>query len=202
MTEHAGREERVRKAFEAVRREDFLPPDQRGFAGENRALGIGYRQTNSQPSPVADMLELLAVEPGQRVLDVGCGSGWTTALLAALVGPGGTVRGVELVPELVEQGRQNLSRYPMPWASISQARRDVLGLPDEAPFDRILVSAEAQRLPESLVDQLAVDGVMVVPVAGRMTEVRRTEGEPVAVRHGYYSFVPLIPPERGTGPGP
>lgn len=201
MTAFAGRQERVRKAFDAVRREDFLPPDQRGFAGENRALGIGHRQTNSQPSTVADMLELLVVEPGHRVLDVGCGSGWTTALLAALVGPDGTVRGVELVPELVEQGRQNLSHYPMPWASISQARHDVLGLPSEAPFDRILVSAEAERLPHSLVEQLTVGGVMVVPVAGRMTEVRRTEGEPVVVRHGYYSFVPLIAPEQRTGPG-
>lgn len=201
MTEDAGRRQRVRKAFDAVRREDFLPPHQRGFAGENRALGIGHRQTNSQPSTVADMLELLAVEPGHRVLDVGCGSGWTTALLGALVGPEGTVRGVELVPELVTQGRQNLSNYPMPWASISQAHPEVLGLPEEAPFDRILVSAEAARLPESLVDQLEVDGMMVVPVAGRMTEVRRTDGEPVVVHHGYYSFVPLIAPEEGSGRG-
>jgi protein-L-isoaspartate(D-aspartate) O-methyltransferase len=68
----------------------------------------------------------------------------------------------------------------------------VLGLPDEAPFDRILVSAGAQALPLSLVDQLVVGGVMVVPVAGWMHEVRRTEGEPYVARHGTYSFVPLV----------
>ena len=77
-------------------------------------------------------------------------------------------------------------------ARVEQATEGVLGLPDEAPFDRILVSAGAQTLPLSLVDQLVVGGVLVVPVAGWMHEVRRTEGEPDVVRHGAYSFVPLV----------
>jgi protein-L-isoaspartate(D-aspartate) O-methyltransferase len=188
-------EDRVRTAFDTIRREDFLPPDQRGFAREDRALHIGYRQTNSQPRTVFDMLTLLEVEPGQRILDVGCGSGWTTALLGALVGPTGEVCGVEIVPELVTWGRENLEAYTMPWTSITQASADVLGLPDAAPFDRILVSAEARSLPSALVDQLAVGGLMVVPVSGRMTVVRRTQGEPSVARHGFYSFVPLIEPD-------
>ena len=96
--------ERVLEAFDSVRREDFLPPEQRGFAPLDRALNIGYQQTNSQPTTVRDMLELLDVRPGHKVLDVGCGSGWTTALLGELVGSAGQVHGVEIVPELVAWG--------------------------------------------------------------------------------------------------
>ncbi|GAB2744604.1 protein-L-isoaspartate O-methyltransferase family protein [Nocardioides pakistanensis] len=186
--------DRLRGAFERVRRVDFLPPEQHGFAGENAALPIGHGQTNSQPSTVRDMLELLDVQPGHRVLDVGCGSGWTTALLGDLVGPAGEVVGVEVVPELTEWGRANLRRYDMAWTSIEQARAGVLGLPERAPYDRILVSAQATTLPVELVSQLEVGGLMVVPVGGRMTVVRRTDGEPEISRAGWYTFVPLVEP--------
>ena len=120
------------------------------------------------------MLELLEVDAGHRVLDVGSGSGWTTALLARLVGPSGTVLGVELVPELAEWGAENIAGQDAPWASIRPADPDVLGIPSEAPFDRILVSAAARSLPDELVAQLTDDGVMVVPVNATMTRVRRT----------------------------
>ena len=191
-------EGRVRKALGEIRREDFLPSGQRRHAGEDRALHIGYRQTNSQPTTVSNMLTLLEVEPGDRVLDLGSGSGWTTALLGFLVGPTGVVHGVERVPELTAWGRENLEGYSMPWTSISQASADTLGLPDLAPFDRILVSAQADKLPDELVGQLAEGGVMVVPVAGRMTVVRRTADETTVVQHGLYSFVPLIEPHSGS----
>lgn len=186
--------DRVRAAFDRVRRVDFLPEDQQGFAGEDTALPIGYRQTNSQPSTVRAMLELLEVGPGHCVLDIGCGSGWTTALLGDIVGPRGEVVGVEIVPELVEWGRQNLAAYDMPWTRIERAREGVLGIPESGPYDRVLVSAEASRLPIAVVDQLVLDGLMVVPVQGRMTVVRRTAGEPEVRREGWYSFVPLIEP--------
>ncbi len=187
--------DRVREAFDAVRRENFLPAAQRGFAGEDRALHIGHGQTNSQPSTVANMLDLLEVEQGHRVLDIGCGSGWTTALLGTLVGPAGRVWGLEIVPDLVTWGRDNLEYYAMPWTSIISAAPDVLGLPDEAPFDRILVSAQADSLPRSLVDQLTADGLLVIPVAGQMSVVRRTDGEPSVANHGFYAFVPLVEPD-------
>jgi len=183
---------RIRAAFEAVRREDFLPEDQRANAPLDRALPIGYHQTNSQPRTVLNMLHLLAVDAGHRVLDVGSGSGWTTALLGHLVGPAGRVMGVELVPELVTWSRENLRRYDMSWADVRQAREGELGLPEEAPFDRILVSAEASELPKTLVDQLADGGLLVVPVAGQMLTVeRRSATDVVEHRHGFYSFVPL-----------
>ncbi len=187
-------DDRVRMAFETIRREDFLPAAQRGFAREDRALRIGHRQTNSQPRTVADMLNLLEVEPGHKVLDVGCGSGWTTALLGFLVGPAGRVYGMEIVPELVAWGRENLDAYPMPWTSIIPAAPDHLGSPEHAPFDRVLVSAEANSLPHSLIDQLVVGGILVGPVAGRMTVARRTDGAPAVSHHGSYSFVPLVEP--------
>lgn len=184
----------VQAAFEQVRREDFLPPDKRGFAAADAAVPIGYGQTNSQPSTVRAMLELLEVRPGQRVLDVGCGSGWTTALLGHLVGPEGEVVGVEIVPELVAWSRDNVATYDMKWVRVEQARPEVLGLPEAGPFDRILVSAEATRVPGELVDQLADEGLLVVPVRGRMTVVRRT-ADGIDVREsGWYSFVPLREP--------
>lgn len=182
----------VRGAFDAVPRESFLPADQRGHARLDRALPIGYGQTNSQPRTVSNMLHLLDVHPGHRVLDVGSGSGWTTALLGHLVGPQGRVFGVELVPELVEWSRDNLKTVEMAWTSIDQASEGELGLPEEGPFDRILVSAEADELPAALVDQVTDDGLLVVPVAGRLvTAERLPDGELVVERHGYYQFVPL-----------
>ena len=189
-------EARLRAAFDHVDRADFLPWGQRRFAATDAAIRIGHGQTNSQPSTVRDMLRLLDVGPGMRVLDVGCGSGWTTALLGDLVGPAGSVVGVEIVPALVTWGRQNLAGYAMTWARIEAALPDTLGLPAEAPFDRVLVSAEASVQPDQLVEQLRVGGVMVVPVAGRMTVVRRTAERPSVRREGYYSFVPLIEPCR------
>ena len=181
-------------AFAAVDRADFLLPRDRVDAGYDGPIAIGHGQTNSQPRTVRAMLELLEVDAGHRVLDVGSGSGWTTALLARLVGPSGTVLGVELVPELAEWGAENIAGQDAPRASIRPADPDVLGIPSEAPFDRILVSAAARSLPDELVAQLTDDGVMVVPVNATMTRVRRTGPSPSDVEittHGSYSFVPL-----------
>lgn len=182
----------VAQAFDAQPRTGFLPPAQRAQAGYDGPLPIGHAQTNSQPRTVADMLRLLQVAPGQRILDVGAGSGWTTALLAHLVGPSGQVLGVERVPELAAWGAANLAATNQPWAGIRAATEGVLGLPDAGPFERILVSAEAQTLPQSLVDQLAEGGVMVIPVAGEMLRVRRTGADVQVSRHGGYRFVPLL----------
>ena len=143
-------------------------------------------------------LEHLDVRPGQRVLDVGCGSAWTTALLAHLVGPDGDVTGVEVVPDLVAFGRANLAPLHLAHARVEQALPDVLGWPARAPYDRVLVSAEARELPEELVAQLADDGVLVVPVAGRLTVATLGEARTVEVRRlGRYRFVPLRTPPPG-----
>ena len=152
----------MRAAMTAQPRAGFLPRSVRRRADHDGPLDIGHAQTNSQPRTVRAMLELLDVRPGQRVLDVGSGSGWTTAIL---------------------------------WARVRQAEPTRLGAPDEAPFDRILVSAMAEALPQALVAQLGVDGILVVPVDGWMLRVCRDAATPdglTVTRHGVYRFVPLI----------
>ncbi len=185
-------EQRINSAFAAVRREAFLPTDQRGHAGEDRPLPIGHGQTNSQPTTVRNMLRLLDPRPGQHVLDVGSGSGWAAALLGVLVGPTGQVYGVELVPELVELGQGNLAAFPLSWVRIQPADADTLGLPACAPYDRILVSAGARRLPRVLIHQLARPGRMVIPVRDRLNVVERdNRGRTHLRKVGHYAFVPL-----------
>jgi protein-L-isoaspartate(D-aspartate) O-methyltransferase len=190
---------RVAQAFDAVPRTVFLPESQRRYAGANQPLPIGEGQTNSQPAIVRRMLELLDVWPEQRALDVGAGSGWTTALLAHLVGATGRVYGVERLPRLVELGRRHLDAEEVAALrsrmSIVPALPGILGLPDQAPFDRILVSAAAQELPEALVAQLGSDGVMVAPVAGRVVRVRRGNGDVEVEHFDHCRFVPLVTDE-------
>ncbi|WP_127130110.1 protein-L-isoaspartate O-methyltransferase [Georgenia sp. SYP-B2076] len=183
---------RVIEAMTAVDRLGFLPPDQHRFARADLALRIGSGATCSQPSTVERMLHLLGARPGDRVLDVGSGSGWTTALLARLVAPGGWVVGVEIEPDLVEVGRANLLAAGCSSARLEQAVPGHVGRPEEAPYDRILVSAEARSTPSALTDQLADGGRLVIPVRGVLHVIDRAGGElrdrSVA---GTYQFVPL-----------
>lgn len=184
-----GRVDAVDRAFDAHPREGFLPASVRARASYDGPLAIAAGQTSSQPRTVADMLRLLDVRAGHRVLDVGSGSGWTTALLAHLVGPDGSVLGVELEPDLVAFGSARLAATHQPWARIQQATSGVPGDPEGAPYDRVLVSAEPPELPPALVDQLTDEGVLVIPVAGTMLRV--TQPGAVVTEHGRYRFVPL-----------
>jgi protein-L-isoaspartate(D-aspartate) O-methyltransferase len=175
-----------------IDRRGFLRRSSRPLAGADRPLPIGLGQTNSQPRTVANMLRLLDVQRGQRVLDVGAGSGWTTALLAHLVGPDGEVVGVELEPKLAAWGGANVARLGLSNASIRLADPGVLGWPADGPYDRVLVSAAARTLPESLVEQVAAPGIMVCVVGATMLRIARgADGRTDVTRHGSYSFVPL-----------
>lgn len=182
----------VDEAMRMARRRDYLPARQRWAAGQDRAIDIGYGSTCSQPTTVRAMLELLDVRPGHRVLDVGSGSGWTTAILAHLVGPDGWVHGTELVEPLVTDAAERLRRDGLTNATVRVADPDVLGDPGRAPYDRILVSAETDTLPRALVEQLADGGRLVLPLAGRLTAVvRHGEDHTTEQAPGYYRFVPL-----------
>lgn len=184
--------ESIDKAFQSVDRKDFLPEEVRAEAGWDIPLPIGYGQTNSQPSTVRLMLEWLSPQPGDKVLDVGSGSGWSTALLAYLVGPEGEVFAVDKVPELVKFGEQNAKRAGVKNAKFFEAGVG-FGLPDFAPFDRILVSASAASLPEELLGQLQVSGRLVVPVASTMYVVDKTgNGSYESSEHPGFAFVPLV----------
>lgn len=186
----AVRNSAVLKALKAVERTHFLPAELRGRAGENVPLPIGYGQTNSQPYTVAFLLELLEVEPGMKVLDVGCGSGWTSALLGYMVGINGQVIGTEVVPELASDAAENTEVY----SNVEiQHTEEVLGAPDKAPFDRILVSAEAETVPQALLDQLASTGVLVIPIGGSVWKLtKHGTGEVEEEQYPGFVFVPLV----------
>lgn len=184
--------QRINNAFTAYPREKFLPGDVRLKAHLDLPVPIGYEQTNSQPSTVRRMLTWLDVQTDQTVLDIGYGSGWTTALLSYLVGTNGQVYAVEKVPELVEFGKQNCKQAGVTNAEFFEAG-EVFGLPDYAPYDRILVSATARNLPEELVDQLAVGGRMVIPVKNSVYVVtKQRDGSVDITEHHGYAFVPLV----------
>lgn len=182
----------IDQAMATIHRADFLPEEVRHLAGVDEALPIGFAQTNSQPRTVKAMLRLLEVHPGHKVLDVGAGSGWSTGLLGHIVGEHGRVMGVELLPELVRRANAVLDAYDMPWIEVRQGNQGNLGLREEAPFDRILVSAEADYLPESLMEQMRQNGIMVIPVRGELLRVEKRPDDVVVTRHGPFSFVPLL----------
>jgi protein-L-isoaspartate(D-aspartate) O-methyltransferase len=190
----AGRAEDVAAAMAALDRARFLTREQAPHAREDRALPLFHGQTGSQPSTVREMLRLLQVPVGAAVLDVGSGSGWTTALLARLVGPAGRVLGLELDPDLAAFGAANLAACDLPWARIEVADPHALGRPVPGGWPRILVSAAARRLPAALVAQLADDARMVLPVGHRMTLVVRRHRAVQVSTHGEYLFVPLVSP--------
>ncbi len=160
-------------AFQAVDRKNFVKPSSLGLAYEDYPLDIGHKATISQPTTVAFMLEILAPQEGGKVLDIGSGSGWTTALLAYIVGATGPVSGVEVVPELVKWGSNNLKKYPLTNAEIVPAGKR-LGLERKAPFDNILVSASARQLPEEIITQLAVGGTLVIPIGEVIWQINKT----------------------------
>jgi protein-L-isoaspartate(D-aspartate) O-methyltransferase len=194
MRKRAADPERAADVADAMRelaRERFLPPEQRARAGEDHPLPLWHGQTSSQPSTVAAMLRLLQVPVGSRVLDVGAGSGWTTALLARLVGPDGVVLGLELDPSLAAWGAANVAACGMPWVTLEPATPGALGRPVDGGWDRILVSAAPRELPPSLVDQLGDDARLVIPVRSTMHLVVRSGGRTTITTHGSYSFVPL-----------
>ena len=183
---------RIESAFEVVDRANFVPQELRGSVDIDAPLPIGFGQTISQPYTVKLMLEWLDPQPGDKVLDVGSGSGWTTALLSHLVGPKGWIYGVERVPELMEFGQENCER-----AGVSNARfftaGEEFGLPEEAPFERILVSASADRLPQELVDQLKIGAKMVIPVHNDILEItKKSAGDLDIKKHPGFIFVPLL----------
>ncbi len=179
------------EAFEAVDRADFVLEQYLYEAYEDHPLQIGFGLTISQPTTVAFMLELLQPTAGDKILDVGSGSGWTTALLAKIIGPRGIVFGVEIIPELVDFGRKNLQKYKFLNAKISQAK-NMLGLPKEAPFDKILVSAAADTLPEELVGQLKIGGRMVLPIKNSIWRIDKISATEIS-REEFpgFVFVPL-----------
>ncbi len=185
----------ITEAFKEINRADFLPENLKDEAGINAPLPIGFGQTNSQPLTVAFMLELLQPQPGDKILDVGSGSGWTSALLAWCVGERGKVFAIERIGELCEFGKKNVSKYNF----IKRGRVKIIcqdgsaGLKEEAPFEGILVSAGAQEMPEDLKNQLKIGGRLVLPLESSLWFIEKKSALAFEEKEfPGFAFVPLV----------
>ena len=154
----------VVKAMSDVPRHLFVPEAQRAKAYEDRPLPVGEQQTISQPYIVALMTELARVEPGQKILEIGTGSGYQAAVLAQI---GARVHTIEIIPSLAHRARQTLES--LGYRNIEYRVGDgYRGWPEAAPFDAIVVTAAPDHVPQPLVDQLAVGGRLVIPVGASL----------------------------------
>ena len=194
--------ETVIRAMEQVPRDLFVPQDSRHMAYLDLPLSIGEEQTISQPYIVAMMTEALELSGGDRVLEIGTGSGYQTAILSALT-PRGRVVSMERVPALMQQARQRLQELGYRNVEVQQAGSS-LGCPSKGPYDAIIVTAAAPRLPESLLSQLAIGGRLVIPVGTlshqELVQARRTD-EGLSLRVlGPCRFVPLLGAEAFPQP--
>jgi len=154
------RDPRLLRALRAIPRHEFVPPEQRTHAYEDRPLPIGEGQTISQPYIVAVMTELLELDGSEKVLEIGTGSGYQAAVLSMLARE---VYSIEIVPELARRAAADLAR--LGYANVHVRHGDgYRGWPEEAPFDAIIVTAAPGHVPEPLVEQLAIGGRMVLPV--------------------------------------
>ncbi len=188
------------KAFKKIKREDFVLPEDKDKAEINAPLPIGHGQTISQPLTVAFMLELLQPKEKEKILDVGNGSGWTTALLAEAIGEEGKVYGVERIAELKEFADGNIGKYDFFKKGVAQTfcGDGYEGLPESAPFDKILVSAAAPVMPAKLLKQLKAGGRLVIPLGGQhetqdiVAVDKRGEGDFKEKRYPGFAFVPLV----------
>jgi len=186
---------RIIEAFRKIKREDFLPERLKSQSYLDEPLPIGYGQTISQPLTVAFMLELLKPDTGQKILDIGSGSGWQTALLAEIAGERGKVFGLEIIPELAEFGETNVAKYDF----IKKGTAEIIcadgtkGLATEAPFDRIIAGAMAEIIPKAFRGQLKIGGRLVAPQGGSVwLIIKRGENEFEEREYPGFAFVPLV----------
>jgi protein-L-isoaspartate(D-aspartate) O-methyltransferase len=188
------RDPKVLGAFRTVRREDFVPPDLVGAAYDNGPLPIGEGQTISQPYIVAFTVEALGLAGGERVLEVGTGSGYAAAILSSIAGE---VFTIERIPWMADAARERLAR--LGYANVHVRCGDgTLGWPENAPYDSIAVAAGASRVPRALLDELGIGGRIVIPVGPDVASqrlVRVTRESETGFREedlAEVRFVPLV----------
>lgn len=179
------------KAFENIDRKDFVLKKYQNEAYEDIPLPIGYGQTISQPYTVAFMLELLNPKTGDKVLDVGSGSGYSSALLAEIVGESGKVEAREIIGDLLKQAKENIKKYPYLNINFSFPQDDTSQ--EGQIYDRILVSAAADKIPNYLTKQLKTKGKLVIPINNSIYKITKKEDNSIEKQEFYgFSFVALI----------
>jgi len=185
---------RVIAAFRQLKREDFVLEEFVDKVYSDTALPIIEGQTISQPTTIVEMLELLELKPGMKVLEVGSGSGYNAALMGKIVGSKGKVYSTEIVPRLVEFARENINKTSLKNIEIILSDGSE-GHAKKAPYDRIIVTAAAPRIPELYAKQLKEGGILVIPVGSEfgqtMVKARKVKGKLVKEELGEYIFVPL-----------
>jgi protein-L-isoaspartate(D-aspartate) O-methyltransferase len=184
------RDARVLDAMTRVPRHAFVPAAGRDDAYGDHPLPIGHGQTISQPYIVAFMSEALRLEPTHRVLEIGTGSGYQAAVLGELAGD---VYTIEIIPELAESARRTLAENGYDNVTV-RSGNGYLGWPEHAPYDRIMVTAAPEEVPQALVDQLKVGGLMAIPVGVGVQELRilrRTPGGLETIDTLPVRFVPM-----------
>lgn len=186
------RDERVLAAMSKVPREEFAEADSLAQAYGDYPLPIGAGQTVSQPYIVASMVEALAVEPSDCVLEIGTGTGYEAAILSEIAAEVWTI---ERVPELARKAQETLA--PLGYDNVHVVEGDgTLGLAEHAPYPKILVAAAAPAVPESLIAQLAEGGSLVIPIGSRgeqqIHHIRKINGEAVTTKRELCRFVPLV----------
>ncbi|MFZ8936897.1 MAG: protein-L-isoaspartate(D-aspartate) O-methyltransferase [Nitrosopumilaceae archaeon] len=185
---------KVENAIRNIPRHNFVPDSQKNEAYDNSPIPIMKNQTISQPSVVARMTEWLDLKEGQKVLEIGSGSGWQTAILANLVGSG-KVFTVERHSELAKFAKQNLEKLGIKNVEIIKGDGH-LGLPEKSPFNRIMITAACKKVPEKLLDQLEVGGLLIAPVGENIQSLvllKKTHKGIVEIENQKgYVFVPLV----------
>lgn len=184
---------RIIEAFRAIDRADFVPRKLKDEAYGNYPLPIGEGQTISQPLTVAFMLELLQSQPGEKILDIGSGSGWTTALLSFVVGDKGKVTAIEIIPELCLWGEKNVKKYNFVEKDIAKFICGSGKNIKDVQFDKILSgAASSKNIPSQWREQLQIGGRIVAPIENSIwlfTKKSETKWEEKEY-HGFV-FVPL-----------
>jgi len=185
----------LENALREIPRHLFVPQNMRELAYRDVPLLIGHNQTISQPSTVVAMTEALDVKSGQKVLEIGTGSGWQGAILAQLVGKNGFIYTVEIIHELVEFAKNNLKKAGIENIMVIECDGS-LGLAKYKPFDRIIVTAACPDVPKPLLKQLKINGIMVIPIGNiylqEMYVIKKLKGKIEKESIGSFMFVPLI----------
>ncbi|OHA33606.1 MAG: hypothetical protein A2928_01245 [Candidatus Taylorbacteria bacterium RIFCSPLOWO2_01_FULL_45_15b] len=182
----------IERVFSLVNRADFVHPDYEFEAYEDYPLPIADGESMLQPTTAAFILELLGTEIGDLVLQIGTGTGWMTTLLSYLAGHEGFVYGTEIRPELKAESLANVEKYDRANIGIEDATND-WGLPKSGPYNRILVTSAVEEIPRELLDQLAVGGVLVVPVSGVLTRIQKVNEVDIDMaEYPGFSFEPLL----------